>query len=85
MNYSSKNRKMMDVILHVIVNYIAEHGYPPTIREIGKLSQIKSTSSVYNYLQQMFLCGMIESDAPIGSGSSRAIRVPNYKFVKETR
>lgn len=83
MNYSSKSKETMDVILNVIVSYIAEHGYPPTIREISKLSQIKSTSSVHSYLQQMFLCGMLESDAPIGSGSSRAIRIPNYKFVKE--
>ncbi len=30
-----------------ILNYMKEHGYPPTIREFGKLIGVKSTSSAF--------------------------------------
>ncbi len=83
MNYSSKRQgdKIREAILNSIIQYITEHGYPPTVREIGQLVGLKSTSSVHGHLQQMLEQGMIETDAEFGS--NRAIRVPNYKFVKD--
>lgn len=68
-------------ILTAIVGYIEAHGYPPTVREICSLSGYKSTSTVQAHLSKMLDLGMIETDAQ--TGSSRAIRVPNYRFVKE--
>ena len=82
MNYTNKKHgdKARINILNVIIAYISEHGYPPTVREICMLSGLKSTSSVHSHLRQMLESGMIESDAD--TCSSRAIRVPNYKFIK---
>lgn len=62
-----------------IVEYITEHGYPPTVREIGEGVNLASTSSVQAYLKQMLKLGVIETDA---ENSPRAIRVPGYVFTK---
>lgn len=68
-------------ILEFIVSYIQGHSYPPTVREIGEGVGLKSTSSVQSHIVRMLDCGMLETDAE--PGSTRAIRVPGYKFVKE--
>lgn len=67
-------------ILEAIINYISEHGYPPSVREIGEMVNLKSTSSVQYYLKQMIAVGLLETDAECNT--PRAIRVPGYKFVK---
>lgn len=68
-------------ILQVVIEYIQEHGYPPTVREIGGMVGLKSTSSVQNHLKKMFENGMLETDNEFSQ--PRAIMVPGYKFVKE--
>ena len=68
-------------IYDAIVKYIGEHGYPPTVREIGDMVGLKSTSSVQSHLKRMIEMGTLETDA--GFSSPRAIRVPGYKFTKE--
>lgn len=68
-------------IYDFVVDYIQEHGYPPTVREIGDGAYLASTSSVHSHLLQMLESGVLETDAK--NGSSRAIRVPGYKFVRE--
>ena len=73
-------KEMREAILQYIKAYIIEHGYSPSVREIGNAIGYKSTSSVQNQLETMLLLGMIETDAP--KGSSRAIRVPGMKFVE---
>lgn len=72
---------MKEAILLFIKIYINEHGYPPTVREIGAGVGLKSTSSVQSHLAKMLEMGMIETDA--GIGCPRAIRVPGMKFVEE--
>lgn len=83
MNEMSKERGSMirNLIKQGIVDYIAKHGYAPTVREIADMVALKSTSSVQSHLQKMFESGELETDA--GPSSPRAIRVPGYKFVKE--
>ena len=63
-----------------IIEYICKHGYAPTVREIGQMVGLKSTSSVHAHLIRMFDAGMLETDDRFGS--PRAIRIPEYKFVK---
>lgn len=75
-----KNVQNQILIKEKIISYIEEHGYAPTVREICEMTNLKSTSSVQSYLCKMFEAGEIETDAKIGS--SRAIRIPGYKFVK---
>ena len=69
-------------ILEMIIRYIEEHGYPPTYREIGEAVGLESNSSVNRHICRMLEDGMLETDEET-PGSSRAIRVPGYKFVKE--
>ena len=63
-----------------IIEYICEHGYAPTVREICEMVGLKSTSSVHAHLLRMFETGMLETDDKFGT--PRAIRIPEYKFVK---
>ena len=80
MNNTEQGRQKREEILQVIINYIEQHGYPPTTREIGEMTGIRSTSSVHAHLQRLLREGKIETDA--GFGVPRAIRIPGYKFQK---
>lgn len=75
-----KGDEKREEILFFIICYIKEHGYPPTIREIGDNVGLKSSSSVHWHLMSMIEKGILETDAPLGS--SRAIRVPGFRFMK---
>ena len=41
------------VVYMFICNFNCEHGYSPTVREIGKHVGLKSTSSVQAYLKKL--------------------------------
>ena len=73
-----ENRKRIRAF---IVSYITEHGYAPSVREIGQGVGLRSSSSVQVHLDKMVELGLLETDAP--RGTPRAIRIPGYKFVKE--
>lgn len=75
MNMSTNER-----ILTKIIDFISEHGYSPTVEEIGTMMGYKSKSTTWSHLNQMFKSGMLETDNP---NCPRAIRVPGYSFVKE--
>ena len=64
-------------IFQYIVEYMQEHMYAPTIREIGKAVGYKSTSTVASYLERLESKGMIE----VGQDSPRAIRLVGYSIV----
>lgn len=74
---------MKQKIYDFIVDYIQEHGYPPTVREIGSGVGLRSSSSVHAHLQKMFEDGILETDA--GKSAPRAIRVPGYRFIKDNK
>lgn len=40
-----------------ILRYTNEHGYPPTVREFGKLIGVKSTSSAFSRIKQLEMNG----------------------------
>ena len=64
MEYSS-NKELKDkqiLILNCIENFTKENGYPPTIRELCKLSGIKSTSTVHNNIKKLTKEGYIVND-----------------------
>ena len=83
MNENSKlhGEKVREKILLAIIQYIEEHGYPPMYDEIGEMVGIRSKASIHSHMQRMLIDGTIETDTV--TRSSRAIRVPGYKFVKE--
>jgi repressor LexA len=70
-----RTRKGLTERHHRILNYLdkrlSEHGYPPSIREIGEATGISSTSVVTYYLKQLVEFGLIERDPKF----SRAVRL----------
>lgn len=86
-NQNKRNTKkgncMRKLILQYITTYIEKHSYPPTVREIADGVALKSASTVQSHLARMFNDGILETDA--GYGSPRAIRVPGYRLVKESK
>ncbi len=56
-------------VLKFIKAYLDQHGYPPSIREIGEATGISSTSVVTYYLKQLEEMGLIRR----GQNVSRAI------------
>ena len=77
---NNKGQQVREKILEYIVSYIQDHGYPPTRREIGEAVGLKSSSSVQSHIWRMIREGTLETDY---EDSSRAIRVPGWRFVKE--
>ena len=69
--------KTKDRVYEYIVQYIQEHGYSPTIRDICAGVGLKSTSSVQGYIVRLLDEGKLERDAPCGSPGT--IRIPKNK------
>lgn len=55
-------------ILEVLDLFQQQHGYPPSIREIGRQADISSTSVVNYYLNQLEESGHIERDGRVSRG-----------------
>ena len=58
-------------VLDIIRRSLAEHGYAPTLREIGAHLKIKSTSGVSNHLMALERKGYLRRD----SAKSRALQL----------
>ena len=73
-------QKVEDIeIISYIDNYIIEHGYAPSYREIGNAIGLSSTASVYSRIRGLFDNGQLETDV---YNAPRAIRSPRIKFVR---
>lgn len=68
-----------ELILNCIIQFIKEHNYSPTVREICDMSGLKSTSTVYSHLQRLKNDGLIN----MTYGERRTISVKGYKYDKE--
>lgn len=64
------NKKESDT-LNVLVEYINQNGYAPSVREIMQILGLKSPSTVHRYLKRLQSKGFIERK----ENFSRAIRV----------
>ena len=65
--------KKQQLIYDYICTFTDEHGYPPSVREIGEAVDLKSTSTVHFHLKGLEEAGMIVKSA----GKTRAISLPN--------
>lgn len=79
-NQVKHGEQVREEILTIIIEYIEKYGYPPTVREIGDMTGLKSTCSVKHHLDRMIADGTLETSH---KSSQRAIRVPGYRFIKE--
>lgn len=67
-NLTPKQQKIYDFIQ----SFTAEHGYPPSVREIGAAMGLKSPSTVHFHLKGLEEAGMIIK----AEGKTRAITLP---------
>lgn len=72
-----KNMTKKEEIYNYIKAYIAEHGYAPSYREIGTAVGLKSTSSVYAHMQDLFAVGILKTEAE--EGTPRTFRIAEKK------
>ncbi|MGI6202515.1 MAG: transcriptional repressor LexA [Eubacteriales bacterium] len=61
-------------IYEYIIDVIRREGYSPSVRDIQKALQIKSTSTVHTYLAKLERKGYIQKEA----GKSRTLRVESF-------
>lgn len=68
-------------VYHFLLDFLAEHSYQPSIREIGKRFRIKSTKTVSDILGTLAEKGYIERDP----SRSRGVRILGYVAPIETQ
>lgn len=68
-----KLSKMQQRVYDFIVESIREHGYAPSVREIGDALGLKSPSTVHFHVKHLEELGLIEK----GAGKGRAIALAN--------
>ncbi len=63
MDFSVKDlTKRQREIFDFISRYLAKHGYPPTVREIGKAVGLHSSSTVHAHLAKLETLGVLKRD-----------------------
>ena len=63
MDFSIKDlTKRQREIFDYISSYLASHGYPPTVREIGKAVGLTSSSTVHAHLSKLEKLGVLKRD-----------------------
>lgn len=67
-------------VYEYLIDFLAEHTYQPSIREIGRQFRIKSTKTVSDVLQALARKGYIERDP----SRSRGVRLVGYTGVGGT-
>ena len=76
---NGKLTKKQQQIYDYICAFADEHGYPPSVREIGAAVDLKSPSTVHFHLKGLEEAGMIAKSA----GKTRAISLPNRPVAEE--
>jgi repressor LexA len=54
--------KRQQEIFEFVKRYVAEHGYPPTVRDIGKAIGLTSSSTVHAHLANLERLGLLRRD-----------------------
>lgn len=67
-------------IYDYIVSFSAEHGYPPSVREIGAAVGLKSPSTVHFHMKGLKEAGLIVQ----AEGKTRAISLPGVNHGDDT-
>jgi repressor LexA len=72
-----RNKRLEMKMLAMIKNYIKEHGYSPTVREIAEILDIKSTATVQRYLNILEM-EMYITKADFLPRTIQVLKTPNY-------
>jgi len=73
--------KRQQEVLEVVEQYTEEHGYPPTVREIGEAIGLTSPSTVHAHLKALEQSGALRRDAT----KPRAIDLGERRREREAR
>ena len=76
---AKRNENSLHKVYDFIVKYITDNGYAPSVRDICRGVGLKSTATVYHYLEILVDKGLIE----MKEKASRAIKVVGYHFEKD--
>ena len=68
-------------ILEIIETFINENGYSPTIREICRIANIKSTASVHGHIKRLKAKGHITNGVDMPRSIALTKKEKNIKFV----
>lgn len=81
----NKLSKRQRHILTYMDQYVAEHGFPPTIREIGTATGINSTSVVNYNLNKLVQAGYLERSGHISRGIRLVAEIPGQDDKKKVK
>ena len=76
-----KGERTLYKVYDYIVEYMTDNGYAPSVRDICRGVGLKSTATVYHYLEILVDLGKIE----MKEYSPRAIKVVGYHFEKDKK
>ncbi len=68
-------------ILQIIKKLIAKNGYPPTVREIGKVANLHSPATIHFHIKQLVKKGYLKKE----SGANRTIELLVSNEYLDTR
>ena len=70
--------KTRDLVYQCIVEYMEEHQYAPSIRELCEMTGLSSTQTVYHHLINLDVI-----DGKINYEGGRQIKVKGYQFARK--
>lgn len=68
-------------VYHYLLDFLSEHTYQPSVRDIGRQFQIKSTKTVSELLQSLARKGYIERDP----SRSRGVHLLGFQMSRRTQ
>jgi repressor LexA len=68
-------------VYHYLLDFLSEHTYQPSVRDIGREFQIKSTKTVSELLQSLANKGYIERDP----SRSRGVKLLGFQAARRTQ
>ena len=81
MDLAKELTKRQREIFDYIGSYLSKHGYPPTVREIGKAVGLHSSSTVHAHLSKLESLGVVKRDP----SKPRALEVMVQRAKKAVR
>jgi len=75
--------KRQEEIMNFIKKFIVDHGYPPTIREIGKALDLSSPATIHAHLKNLEKKGLIKKDDQ--KNRSLELLVENEYAIKDEK
>ncbi len=81
----NKLSKRQRNILHYMETYVEDHGFPPTIREIGTATGINSTSVVNYNLNKLVQAGYLERSGRVSRGIRMVGDIPAQDGKKKIK